>query len=43
MFHEGTNSAEKYHVIKSMGCEDATVRVVFATTAVGMGIDVWGL
>eukprot|EP00794_Sanderia_malayensis_P001779 gene1779-1983_t len=39
MFHAGTDEEIKGHVINSMGKIDSSVRVVFATTAFGMGVD----
>eukprot|EP00112_Aurelia_sp_Birch-Aquarium-sp1_P022904 Seg6620.1 transcript_id=Seg6620.1/GoldUCD/mRNA.D3Y31 product="ATP-dependent DNA helicase RecQ" protein_id=Seg6620.1/GoldUCD/D3Y31 len=39
MFHAGTHSDIKEHVIKSMTEENGHVRIVFATTAFGMGVD----
>eukprot|EP00794_Sanderia_malayensis_P011601 gene11601-12795_t len=39
MFHAGTDEEIKGHVINSMGKVDSSVRVVFATTAFGMGVD----
>eukprot|EP00794_Sanderia_malayensis_P016435 gene16435-18070_t len=39
MFHAGTDEEIKDHVINSMGKIDSSVRVVFATTAFGMGVD----
>lgn len=43
MFHAGTDNEVKDHIIRSIGCEDGKIRVVFATTAFGMGIDCKGL
>eukprot|EP00794_Sanderia_malayensis_P002023 gene2023-2300_t len=39
MFHAGTHPDVKHHIIESMSKPNGYVRIVFATTAFGMGVD----
>ena len=43
MFHSNTPDHNKEVIMNSMSKEDGTVRVVFATSALGMGVDFAGL
>ena len=43
MFHSGTVHHNKEVIMKSMVKPDGTVRAVFATNALGMGVDFLGL
>ncbi len=43
MFHAGTDDQIKSFIIDSFSKENGTVRVLFATTAFGMGVDCKGL
>ncbi len=39
MFHAGTPSFVKEHVLKEIGSSDSSLRVLLATVAFGMGVD----
>ena len=39
MFHSSTSDANKQIILESLSKPDGTVRVVFATTALGMGVN----
>ena len=43
MFHSCTPDYNKDATLKSLESEDGTVRIVFATVAFGMGLNVAGL
>lgn len=43
MFHAGTDDEIKSFILESFSKENGTVRVLFATTAFGMGVDCKGL
>ena len=43
MFHSSTSDANKQIILESLSKPDDTVRVVFATTALGMGVNFVGL
>ena len=43
MFHAGTDDKIKSFILDSFTKESRTVRVLFATTAFGMGVDCKGL
>ena len=43
MFHSSTSDANKQIILESLSKPDGTVRVVFATTALGMGVNFVGL
>ena len=43
MFHSDTPTHNKEVILKSMGKEDGVVRFVFATVALGMGVNFKGL
>ena len=43
MYHSGTAEHNKDVIVKSMGCANGTVRVVFATVALGMGVNLAAL
>ena len=43
MFHSSTSDANKQIILESLSKPDGTVRVVFATTGLGMGVNFVGL
>ena len=43
MFHSSTSDANKQIILESLSKPDSTVHVVFATTALGMGVNFVGL
>ncbi len=43
MYHSSTPTYNKEVILKSMEIEDGTIRVVFATIALGMGVNFAGL
>ena len=43
MFHSSTSDANKQIILESLSKPDGTVRVVFAITALGMGVNFVGL